>query len=376
MEMSNRTRGILLVVTAVGWAVSAALCHGYAKLAMSAGITGSWVTVSQMVAGLVLSLGFTLVLKAARKQEMVVEWGITDNERNSNIDVLSLAAIGVCQGLATIMTNVSMELSSGALTHTVKCLEPGATLVLTYVFLKTRHTVPAVAAIAVVATGVSLFTIKDATFNLWGFLLALFSNFAYASRNVLGTISLSGKRIHPAFLYAVQTIVAAPLLMVTAYSFDPLPAAPSGDGKFYLFVAAVLHGVYSMLSFTILWLSTPITHAVINLAKRTTVVLFAIFWFKQTMLNSLSVVGLGVTVAGLGWYTKEKMPKKEAPRSVTDSQREEEQGKSVVLTVPSDDESEEATTVHSVRRVNLAVFAVGASLVVCLWAFAMRNVVM
>ena len=172
--------------------------------------------------------------------------------------------------------------------------------------------------------GVALASWGALSFTVFGFLTAMGSNVAFASRNVLATkFGKAGdmgddqqtrKANQLAVLTMVATVVLFPVFLFTPGGLLSIPSAWTGAMKagvspsklLYLFVISGFYFyMYQLSSFWVLSCVPPITHSVLNTLKRAVIIVVSIVVFS-TPVTLQSGFGTATAIAGVLLYSLTK----------------------------------------------------------------------
>jgi len=198
------------------------------------------------------------------------------------------------------MTNFSLGVTTASLTHMIKMSEPLITAVLMTLMGKISFNYNLVIIIAaILTTAVASEPWSESQTSLLGILLALGSNVCFALRNI-GTKYFSvkdetqGKTTIQGFAAISLSgfIALIPLLLIQFYLFG-YSASASLLSNHYLLLSASNHVVYNIISLTaVLVVFDPLQHALLNVAKRVSIVLVFYLFIQQNfaLLNSMFAV--------------------------------------------------------------------------------------
>lgn len=102
------------------------------------------------------------------------------------------------------------------------------------------------------------------------------------------------------------------------HSLDVVSRSNGTTGKIIrlLFSNGLVHFSQSLLAFSVLGLTSPVTYSIASLFKRVFVICFAILWFGQTV-SRVQWIGIGLTFTGLWMYNDSKSAKGEGNGGVS-----------------------------------------------------------
>ncbi|KAK6928361.1 Sugar phosphate transporter domain [Dillenia turbinata] len=188
-------------------------------------------------------------------------------------------ALSVTHTMGNLLTNISIGKVAVSFTHTIKAMEPFFTVVLASLFLGETPTIWVVSSLVPIVGGVALASFSEASFNWIGFCSAMASNLTNQSRNVLSKKLMVKKE-------------ASQGLNVRELCIRSL-------------VAGICFHSYQQVSYMILQMVSPVTHAVGNCVKRVVVIVSSVIFF-QTPVSPINSLGTAVALAGVFLYSRAK----------------------------------------------------------------------
>ncbi|KAL2528975.1 Phosphoenolpyruvate/phosphate translocator 2 [Forsythia ovata] len=234
----------------------------------------------------------------------------------SQFAAIFLLALG--HTIGNFLTNISLGKVAVSFTHTIKAMEPLFTVLLSTLFLGERPSLWVVSSLLPIVGGVALASFTEASFNWIGFGSAMASNLTNQSRNVFSKkFMVKEEALDNINLFSIITIISFLLLMPAAILMDGVKFSPS-----YLRYAAsqglnvkefcgrsLLAGfcfhTYQQVSYMILQMVSPVTHAVGNCVKRVVVIVSSIIFF-QTPVSRTNSLGTAIALAGVFLYSRAK----------------------------------------------------------------------
>lgn len=205
-----------------------------------------------------------------------------------------------------VATCVSFSYVAVSFSHIVKACEPafgalGSALVLGEVYSPGVY-----ATIVPIILGVSLSAVTQLQFSWPGFLFAMLSNVAFASRNIFSKMTMGDFKddptLSPANLYGIMSIIAVLIELPFALAIEGLPVLPSARIGYLLAGSGVFYTLYNTVSFMALGKTGVVTHAVGNILKRASVIIVSILVFR-TPVKLMNGVGMAVALAGTALYS-------------------------------------------------------------------------
>ncbi|XP_022895124.1 phosphoenolpyruvate/phosphate translocator 2, chloroplastic-like isoform X3 [Olea europaea var. sylvestris] len=166
--------------------------------------------------------------------------------------------------------------------------------------------------------GVALASFTEASFNWIGFGCAMASNLTNQSRNVFSKkFMVKEETLDNINLFSIITIISFLLLVPVAILMDGVKFSPAylqyaasqGLNVKEFCVRALSAGfcfhTYQQVSYMILQMVTPVTHAVGNCVKRVVVIVSSIIFF-QTPVSPTNSLGTAIALAGVFLYSRAK----------------------------------------------------------------------
>ncbi|XP_076954406.1 phosphoenolpyruvate/phosphate translocator 2, chloroplastic-like [Bidens hawaiensis] len=239
--------------------------------------------------------------------------------------IVPVLMLAVAHTMGNLLTNISLGKVAVSFTHTIKAMEPFFTVVFSVLLLSERPTIWVVSSLVPIVGGVALASFTEASFNWVGFGSAMASNVTNQSRNVLSKMFMVNKEeaLDNINLFSVMTIVSLFLLIPFVFLLDGIKftpeylqfAASQGVNVRDVCLRFVLSGIcfhsYQQVSYMILGMVSPVTHAVGNCVKRVVVIVSSVIFF-QTPVSPINSLGTGLALAGVFLYSKAKRIKPKA----------------------------------------------------------------
>ncbi|EYU34731.1 hypothetical protein MIMGU_mgv1a012476mg [Erythranthe guttata] len=227
-----------------------------------------------------------------------------------------LLAIGHTAG--NLLTNISLGKVAVSFTHTIKAMEPFFTVLLSLLFFGERPTLWVVSSLVPIVAGVALASFTEVSFNWIGFGSAMASNVTNQTRNVFSKkLMVKKESLDNINLFSIITVISFLLLAPTAIILEGVKFSPSyfqsaasqGLDVRKLCVRALLSGfcfhTYQQVSYMILQMVSPVTHAVGNSVKRVVVIVSSVIFF-QTPVSPINSLGTALALAGVFLYSRAK----------------------------------------------------------------------
>ncbi|XP_009799739.1 phosphoenolpyruvate/phosphate translocator 2, chloroplastic isoform X2 [Nicotiana sylvestris] len=198
-------------------------------------------------------------------------------------------------------------------------MEPFFTVLLSALFLAERPSLWIVSSLIPIVGGVALASMTEASFNWIGFGSAMASNLTNQSRNVFSKKFMvkEEEALDNINLFSIITIISFILLVPVAILMEGIKFTPSylqfaasqGLNVRELCVRLLLAGfclhTYQQVSYMILQMISPVTHAVGNCVKRVVVIVSSVIFF-QTPVSPINSLGTALALAGVFLYSRAK----------------------------------------------------------------------
>ncbi|KAL0431647.1 UNVERIFIED_CONTAM: Phosphoenolpyruvate/phosphate translocator 2, chloroplastic [Sesamum radiatum] len=255
----------------------------------------------------------------------------------SQFAAIFLLALGHTAG--NLLTNVSLGKVAVSFTHTIKAMEPFFTVLLsalffgevqafvlvsldsriyfdTYVLHASRPSIWVVSSLMPIVGGVALASFTEASFNWIGFGSAMASNITNQTRNVFSKKLMlrEEETLDNINLFSIITIIsflflAPSAILLEGVKFSPSFLATQGFNVNDLCIRLILSGfcfhTYQQVSYMILQMVSPVTHAVGNSVKRVVVIVSSVMFF-QTPVSPINTLGTALALAGVFLYSRAK----------------------------------------------------------------------
>lgn len=239
---------------------------------------------------------------------VLLQWGLRIQKRPNLspklVKALFLPTLSHLVG--HVSTCISFSYVAVSFSHIIKACEPafgalGSALVLGEIYSPGVY-----ATIIPIICGVALSAVTQLQFSWPGFLFAMLSNVAFASRNIFSKLTMGEFKkdptLSPQNLYGIMSIMAVLIELPIALSIEGIPALPSAHIGYLLAGSGVFYTLYNTVSFMALGKTGVVTHAVGNILKRASVIIVSIIVFK-TPVKLLNGIGMAVALAGTCLYS-------------------------------------------------------------------------
>lgn len=230
--------------------------------------------------------------------------------------LVTTTSLSYCAGF--ICTNISFSLVSANFAETVKAGEPISSVLLGYLVLQQSYSVFSCGCLVVICLGVALSCVGTDHFSAWGFFFAVASNFCFSYRAVLA------KKLYMMFPDEIDEVtlfsriactgcmVLLPLTLfweatsIYAFLLFPPPSSSTeqgfsgGGGRLLLLLLfnGATYCSYNVLSFFVLKRTDVIVHAILNVCRRMTIIVFTAGFFA-VHISGLNAAGVGLALCGV-----------------------------------------------------------------------------
>ncbi|KAG6410213.1 hypothetical protein SASPL_128266 [Salvia splendens] len=258
---------------------------------------------------------------------IVVMWGLNlyPKPKISKSQFLQIFLLAIGHTLGNLLTNISLGKVAVSFTHTIKAMEPFFTVLLSAIFFGERPSLWVVSSLVPIVGGVALASCTEVSFNWIGFGTAMASNLTNQTRNVFSKklMCKNDESLDNINLFSIITTISFLFLAPAAIFLEGVKFSPSylqyaaseGLNVKELCVRALLSGLcfhtYQQVSYMILGMVNPVTHAVGNSVKRVVVIVSSVIFFR-TPVSPVNSLGTGLALAGVFLYSRAKKMKPKA----------------------------------------------------------------
>lgn len=216
-----------------------------------------------------------------------------------------------------VSTCISFSYVAVSFSHIVKACEPafgaaGSALVLGEVYSPSVYIT-----LLPIIFGVALSAVTQIQFSWPGFLFAMLSNVAFASRNIFSKLTMGDvkkdKTLTPQNLYGIMSIYALLIEIPFALAIEGLSPLPNKSIGYLLGYSGIFYTLYNTVSFMALGKTGVVTHAIGNILKRASVIVVTILVFRNP-IRLMNGIGMGIALLGTFLYslTKQRFLAKKA----------------------------------------------------------------
>lgn len=238
---------------------------------------------------------------------------------------LKLFAFSILFNVNILVSTASLHLVSMALHQVVRALVPAFTVIIMYFWLHKKYSTQIHLSLLVIFLGVAIYALKgEIDYTTFGMSLTLFGAFLAALKTVATNVFMVGSlKLHPLDLLQYMCTYAAAQMLVLLLLNGTLQETLehlSTHADSYTWTLIILNGVGAFLlnvvSFVANKKTSPLAMNIGGIAKQVLAIVFGVVWF-HTEVTPMSLFGIAVTSAGIGWYTmvsfNDKRPAEKRP---------------------------------------------------------------
>lgn len=236
-----------------------------------------------------------------------------------SIPRVPLILVSLAHAIGSLATTAALSAGSVSFVHVIKSAEPIFQAVLSAVILKSFFSFSVYLTLIPIMLGVAVASVTELSFTWVGFIVAMLSNLFYQLRIVLSKklimkmdVDGTGK-ITAANLFRVVTIVSAAMMLPVTLLLEgssllelrslvsEKPSMGVRELMLDVMVAGLSFYAFNEVSFWILDLVHPITHAIGNTIKRVVLIVVSVIIFR-TPMTAQSAWGSLIAVLGSFLY--------------------------------------------------------------------------
>lgn len=208
-----------------------------------------------------------------------------------------------------VSTCISFSYVAVSFSHIVKACEPAFGAAGSAVVLGEVYSPRVYLSLVPIIFGVALSAVTQIQFSWAGFLFAMLSNVAFASRNIFSKLTMGDfkkdKTLTAENIYGIMSIFALLIELPFALAMEGLPPLPNRHIGFLLGYSGIFYTLYNTVSFMALGKTGVVTHAVGNILKRASVIIVSILVFRNPV-KLLNGVGMAIALIGTCLYSFSK----------------------------------------------------------------------
>jgi len=218
-----------------------------------------------------------------------------------------LLPLGAFKCASSALAHVSILKVPVSYAHTIKGTMPIFTVLITRVFLGTKHTTFTYLSLVPIVGGVIVATLTELNFEVIGFASALSATAGFAVMTIGSKQALKDTGMHHLRLLHKLGLIAAVGFLPIWVIFEGREKLTEidSDTMFLLFIDGLLHFLQNILAFTLIKLVTSLTYAVANATKRIAVISVSLLFLKNPV-TPMNVAGMALTMFGVFCYNRAK----------------------------------------------------------------------
>lgn len=209
--------------------------------------------------------------------------------------------------LSSVLAHVSIWKVPVSYAHTVKASMPIFTVLITRMFLGTRHSWTVYFSLVPIVGGVAVATLTEVSFDLLGLGSALTATAGFAVITIFSKQALKDTGMHHLRLLHKLGQMAALMFFPVWLLMDGVSVYKELDVDVFslLLIDGALHWLQNILAFTLLKLVSPLTYAVANVTKRIAVISVSLLLLKNPVTYT-NIGGMFMAIAGVFFYNRAK----------------------------------------------------------------------
>lgn len=209
--------------------------------------------------------------------------------------------------ISSVLAHVSIWKVPVSYAHTVKASMPIFTVLISRLFLGTRHSWTVYFSLAPIVGGVAVATLTEVSFDLTGLTSALFATAGFAVITIFSKQALKDTGMHQIRLLHKLGQMAAIMFFPVWLLVDGMVVSKEINVDVFslLLLDGLLHWLQNILAFTLLKLVTPLTYAVANVTKRIAVISVSLLLLKNPVTYT-NLGGMFMAITGVFFYNRAK----------------------------------------------------------------------
>ncbi|CAK9815965.1 Solute carrier family 35 member E2A [Anthophora quadrimaculata] len=216
--------------------------------------------------------------------------------------------VGCTRFTTVVLGLVSLNYVAVSFTETIKSSAPFFTVLISRYLLGEHTGLYVNLSLIPVMGGLALCSVNEISFDFRGFIAAMATNLTECLQNVYSKMLISGDNFKytPAelqFYTSLASIVVQIPVSILLVDLQTLEHSLS----FKLFTAILLNGVFfhfqSITAYVLMDYISPVTHSVVNTAKRASLIWFSVLLFNNP-ITGLSAMGTSLVIIGVLLYNR------------------------------------------------------------------------
>lgn len=232
--------------------------------------------------------------------------------------------IALCWTFGFIATNFSFGLSNVSFTQSIKAAEPFFLVALQSFLFNTRHPTLVLCSLVPIVVGMAMVAKGEMAFSAPSFFAVLLSNTLFSYRTILAKDVL--KKLDNLQLFHCVSVMSCLIAMPIALCYEGFMLWPklnvvleTKDMKAMLLGNALFHYSYCQFSFMILARLAPLSHSVLNAARRFVQIVGTVWWLNDPV-TVWNVYGVVLLLTGTVAYT---LALKQSEQNTVDTTKKE-----------------------------------------------------
>ncbi|OAD57781.1 Solute carrier family 35 member E2B [Eufriesea mexicana] len=216
--------------------------------------------------------------------------------------------VGCTRFTTVVLGLVSLNYVAVSFTETIKSSAPLFTVLISRYLLGEHTGLYVNLSLIPLMGGLALCSVNEISFDLRGFIAAMATNVTECLQNVYSKMLISGDnfRYTPAELQFYTSLASIVVQIPVLILFVDLPTLEHSL-SFKLFMAFLLNGVFfhfqSITAYVLMNYISPVTHSVVNTAKRASLIWFSVLLFNNPV-TGLSAMGTSLVIIGVLLYNR------------------------------------------------------------------------
>merc|ERR1719357_2119216 len=219
--------------------------------------------------------------------------------------------------LSSVLAHISIWKVPVSYAHTVKASMPIFTVLITRIFMGTRHGCSVYMSLIPIVLGVAVATVSEISFELMGLASALMATAGFAVITIYSKMALKDTGMHHLRLLHKLGMMAAIMFFPVWLLVDApkIPSELNSEILTLLVVDGALHWCQNILAFTLLKLVTSLTYAVANVTKRIAVISVSLLLLKNPV-TWVNMGGMAMAILGVFCYNRAKHQENKASETL------------------------------------------------------------
>mmetsp|Transcript_34654 Transcript_34654/g.79829 ORF Transcript_34654/g.79829 Transcript_34654/m.79829 type:complete len:365 (-) Transcript_34654:119-1213(-) len=248
--------------------------------------------------------------------------------------LIQMSFVGIMRFSTVVLGLVSLKYVAASFTETIKASAPFFTVVIAYLMLGEKTSLPVLASLIPVAGGLVLVSSTELSFNIVGFGAAVLTNVIECVQNVFSKRLLANEYTASQLQFYTSLtalVMQAPIFFLTHEAAEShaheiahvdtgnhtlaaitvaqeeimpetwMALLPDRKLMFLLWIDGVLYHVQSVIAYVVMSYLSPVTVSVVNTLKRALIICISVQVFGNTVAP-LTKLGTGICLMGVLCY--------------------------------------------------------------------------